>query len=146
MAAAWVYFDASALVKRYITEPGTTVVQRLLRRREIVTSALTPVELASVFLRRRRAGELSQARFEALLRQLQSDRGHWTLVEASAPVLERAESLLQGFVPIGLWDAIQVASSVTFQAAVGIQVPLVTASVPQRDAALQRGVETIWVG
>ena len=146
MAVAWTYFDTSALLKRYISEPGSAAVRRDLRRHRVLTSAITPAEVISVFLRRRREGDLSKAKFEALLRQLQSDRVHWELVEVSSMLLERAEAMIQGFIPIGLADAIQVASLITFQTVSGMRVPFVTADPRQRDSATLRGLDVKWAG
>ena len=36
----WAYFDTSALVKRYIDEAGRREVLQLLRRNDVVTSAI----------------------------------------------------------------------------------------------------------
>ena len=48
----WAYFDTSALVKRYVDEPGRREVQQLLRRHDCVTSAILPVELRGALRRR----------------------------------------------------------------------------------------------
>ncbi len=146
MAVAWAYFDTSALLKRYFSEPGSVAVRRFFRRQQVLTSAITPGEIMSVFLRRRREGDLSRVKFEALLRQLQSDRLHWELVEVSGTLLERAEALIQGFIPLGMADAVQVASLITFQTASGMRVPLVTADPRQRDSAMLRGLDVKWAG
>ena len=146
MAVAWAYFDTSALLKRYISEPGSAAVRRDLRRYRVLTSAITPVEVLSVFLQRRREGDLSKAKFEALLRQLQSDRVHWELVEVSSMLLESAEAMMQGFIPIGLADAVQVASLITFQTVSGMRLPFVTADLRQRDSATLRGLDVKWAG
>ena len=43
----WAYFDSSALAKRYLDEAGRSDVMRLLRRYDVVTSAVVGVELRS---------------------------------------------------------------------------------------------------
>lgn len=43
----WAYFDSSALAKRYLDEAGRREVLRLLRRYDVVTSAVVAVELRS---------------------------------------------------------------------------------------------------
>ncbi|MDH3444678.1 MAG: type II toxin-antitoxin system VapC family toxin [Deltaproteobacteria bacterium] len=146
MVAPWAYFDTSALIKRYINEPGSAAVRRSLQQHALLSSAITPVEVVSAFLRRRREGDLTKAKFEALLRQVQTDRARWDLVEVSSMVLERAETLIEGFIPIGFLDAVQIASLITFQAVSGICIPFVTADSRQRDSATLRGLDVIWVG
>lgn len=143
---AWAYFDTSALVKRYIREPRSLQVRTLLRRYDFVSSAITPVEIASALRRRRRAGDLSEDNFAALVRRARQDRLQWELVEVSSVVLDRAEELLQGVTPIRALDAIQVASLVIFQSASQMRISFVTADVRQREAATQLGLDIIWVG
>lgn len=46
-AVAWAYFDTSALIKRYVDEAGRRDVLRRLRRRDVVTSAILPIDLRS---------------------------------------------------------------------------------------------------
>jgi predicted nucleic acid-binding protein len=146
MAGTWAYFDTSALVKRYISEPGSARVRQLLRRYDFLSSALTPVELLSGLSRRRRDGDLSERDFVALLRRIQGDRTRWELVEVGSLVLNRAEEIVQGKVLIKTLDAIHVASLVTFQTASGRGIPFVTGDGRQRDAAAHLGLDFIWVG
>ena len=146
MAATWAYFDTSALVKRYISEPGSLQVRQLLRRHEFLSSALTPVELLSALSRRRREGDLSEPTFVALLRRIQLDRVRWELVEVGSLVLNRAEELVQGNLSLKTLDAVHVASLVIFQTSSGRGIPFVTGDGRQRDAATQLGLDVIWVG
>jgi predicted nucleic acid-binding protein len=73
------YFDTSVLVKRYIRERGSVQVASLLRRYELFSSAITPVEVLSALGRRRRDGDLSEENFSATLSRVQSDRVRWEL-------------------------------------------------------------------
>jgi predicted nucleic acid-binding protein len=146
MAGTWAYFDTSALVKRYISEPGSLQVRQLLRRHDFLSSALTPVELLSGLSRRRLDGDLSEQTFVALLHRIQGDRTRWALVEVGALVLNRAEEIVQGKVSIRTLDAIHVASLITFQTASERKIPLITGDGRQRDAATHLGLDVIWVG
>jgi predicted nucleic acid-binding protein len=146
MAGTWAYFDTSALVKRYVSEPGSLRVGQLLRRHDFLSSALTPVELLSGLSRRRRDGDLSDRIFVALLRRIRSDRTWWELVEVGSLVLDRAAELVQGNVAIRTLDAIHVASLVTFQTASGSEIPFITGDGRQREAATHLGLNVIWVG
>jgi predicted nucleic acid-binding protein len=140
------YFDTSALVKRYIRERGSTQVGSLLRRHDLLSSAITPVEVLSAVWRRKRDGDLSEETFLATLSRVQSDRARWELVEVGALVLNRAEEIVQGTVPIRTLDAIHVASVITFQSAAGMRVPFITGDARQRDAAGQMKLDVVWVG
>ena len=140
------YFDTSALIKRYVREPGTTRVVSLLRRHDLLSSAITPVEVMSALCRRKRNGELSEEDFAATLTRVQSERIRWELVEVGGMVLNRAEAIVQGTVPIRAMDAVHVASLMTFQAAAVIRIPFVTGDGRQRDAATLLGLDVIWIG
>ena len=140
------YFDTSALVKRYVRERGSAQVGSLLRRHDLLSSAITPVEVLSAVWRRKRNGEVSEENFSATLSRVQSDRIRWELVEVGATVLGRAEEIVQGTVPMRALDAIHVASLMTFQSAAGIRVPFITGDSRQRDAAEQMQLDVVWVG
>jgi predicted nucleic acid-binding protein len=139
----WAYFDTSALVKRYIQERGSEQVRALLRRHDFLSSAITPVEIVSALCRRRREGDISADVLAALLRRISSDGRQWRLVEVSSAVLERAQELLRGTIPMRALDAIQVASLVTFQLAATMRIPIITADSRQREAATQLGIDVI---
>ena len=146
MPPEWAYFDTSALVKRYISEPGSLQVRALFRRHAFLSSAIVNPELLSAFSRRRRLGELSDAHFETLLGRMQSDKPRWELIEVSWAVLDSAERLIQGTVAIRTLDAIHVASLITFKNTAGGEIPFVTADARQRDTARQIGLNVIWIG
>jgi predicted nucleic acid-binding protein len=134
------------LIKRYVREPGSTRVVSLLRRHDFLSSAITPVEVMSALCRRKRNGELSEQDFTATLTRVQSERMRWELVEVGEMVLDRAEEIVQGTVPMRALDAVHVASLTAFQAAAGIRIPFVTGDGRQRDAATLLGLDVIWIG
>jgi predicted nucleic acid-binding protein len=140
------YFDTSALIKRYVRERGSTRVVSLMRRHELLSSAITPVEVMSALSRRRRDRELSEEDFAATASRVQSERIRWELVEVGETVLNRAEEIVQGTVPMRALDAVHVASLMAFQAASSSQIPFVTGDGRQRDAANYLGLDVIWVG
>ena len=140
------YFDTSALIKRYIREKGSARVLSLLRRHDLLSSAITPVEVMSALCRRKRHGDLSDEDFAATLSRVQGERTRWELVELGRTVLSRAEGIVQGIVPMRSLDAIHVASLVTFQAASGTRIPFVTGDDRQREAAAYIGLDVVWVG
>ena len=140
------YFDTSALVKRYVRERGSARVGSLLRRHDLLSSAIAPVEVLSALWRRKREGDVSEEDFSATLSRVESDRVRWELVETGGTVLSRAEEIVQGAVPMRALDAIHVASLITFQAASGTNIPFVTGDTRQRDAATHLGLHVVWVG
>ena len=143
---SFAYFDTSAVVKRYVEEPGSTQVRALLRRRDLSSSAIAPVELVSALCRRRHDGELSESQFAAITRRLESDRRQWLLIEAGEPLLRRAETILQAAPRLRTLDAIHLASFSLVREESGLRVPFVTADARQQAAAKTMGMDVVWVG
>lgn len=114
---AWAYFDTSALVKRYVNEPGRREVLQLLRRHQLVTSAILPVEVRSAVRRRASEGTLDAARVPEVMRRMSTDRAYWTLVDVGSEVLAAAEALVATH-PLRTLDAIHVASAQLFRSRV----------------------------
>lgn len=62
------FFDTSALVKRYYEEPGTETVDELLEDdRTVVISSLAVIETLSAFRRKYNRGEIGENDMNALL-------------------------------------------------------------------------------
>ena len=93
------YFDTSALIKRYVREPGSAHVASLLRRHDLLSSAITPVEIMSALGRRRRDRDLSDEAFIATVNRMRSERVHWELIEVGETVLSRAEEIVADAIP-----------------------------------------------
>jgi predicted nucleic acid-binding protein len=131
----WAYFDASALVKRYIEEPGRREVLRLLRRYEVVTSAIVPVELRSA-IRCRVAERAIDAEDAAKIHsRIAADRRFWAQVDVSREVLMAAEMLVSAH-SLRALDAIHVGSAELFATRVsGSELMFVSADERQTNAA-----------
>jgi len=142
----WAYFDTSALVKRYIDEAGRREVLQLLRRHDVVTSAILPVELQSALRRRVSEGTLDAARVPEILKRVATDRAYWTLVEVASAVLAAAETLVATH-PLRTLDAIHVASAQLFAARVTApELILVSADARQTQAAAAVGMMIRHIG
>ena len=136
----WTYFDTSALVKRYVDEPGRREVLRLLSRNECETSAALPVELRSGLRRRVAEVSIDAARLPAILKHVAADRPYWTLVEVGIDVLAGAERLVAAH-PIRTLDAIHIASAQLFAARVSMPgLTFVSADKRQTEAAVAVGL------
>jgi predicted nucleic acid-binding protein len=134
------YFDTSALVKRYVDEPGRREVLRLLGRNECVTSAVAPIELRSNLRRRVAEGSIDAARLPAILKHVAVDRPYWTLVEVGIDVLAGAERFVAAH-PIRTLDAIHVASAQLFAARLSMPgLTFVSADTRRTDTAVDVGL------
>jgi predicted nucleic acid-binding protein len=131
----YAYFDTSALIKRYVDEPGRRAVLQLLRKNHCIVSAVLPVEIRSALRRRVTEGTIDKRRAPAILRRFTADRAFWTFMEVSREVLVAAESLTAAR-PLRALDAIHVASAQVF--ALRVAPPgfiFVSADVRQTTAA-----------
>jgi len=142
----WAYFDASALVKRYIDEEGRREVLQLLRRYEVVTSAILSVELRSALRRRVSDGTLDAAQVPEILKRVATDRAYWRLVEVASDVLAAAETLVAAH-PLRTLDAIHVASAQLFAARItAAELIFVSADARQTAAAAAVGMTIRHIG
>lgn len=133
------YFDASALVKRYVREPGSVKVRRLLSSAVPATSRLSEVEVVSALGRRAREGAFSLAERDRALAALEVDFAAILVVELTAEVTARACALLQRHA-LRAGDAIQLASCLYLQEQLGEEVPLVAFDLRLTEAARREGV------
>ncbi|MGE0455198.1 MAG: type II toxin-antitoxin system VapC family toxin [Vicinamibacteria bacterium] len=105
------YLDASALVKRYVTERDSPRVRQWLTAGPVATSRLSAVEIGSALGRRCREGAFSAAERDRILGALEDDFTFVRVIELSAPVVGEAQVLLRRH-PLRAGDAIQLASAV----------------------------------
>jgi predicted nucleic acid-binding protein len=136
------YFDASALVKRYVREAGSVTVRRLLASGIVATSRLSEVEVASGIVRRAREGAFTTARRDRALAALQHDMPAFAVVEVIPEVTADARTLLLRH-PLRASDAIQLASCLYLQRQLNHPIPLVAFDQRLLDAAGAEGVGVV---
>jgi predicted nucleic acid-binding protein len=142
----WAYFDTSALVKRYVDEPGRHDVLQLLGNRKCVTSAVHAVELRSALRRRVTERTVEAARIPQVLRHITADRTYWTQVDVSADVLAAAEALVATHL-LRTLDAIHLASAQLFAMRMMMpQLLFVSADAHQTAAADSMGMTIRRIG
>jgi predicted nucleic acid-binding protein len=118
------FFDASALVKRYVRERGTPTVRRLLRQGRAATSRLSEAEISSALCRRHREGALTARQYERAIIGLRSDLERIEVVELSPRVVAGVHPLLSRH-GLRAGDALQLASALTLRDALGSAVIVV---------------------
>lgn len=72
----WVYFDASALVKRYSPEDGTDLVNELFRQlpvEQVTCATIGLLEIISVLVRKRNDGRLTRKLFTQAMIELNQE-------------------------------------------------------------------------
>jgi predicted nucleic acid-binding protein len=133
------------MVKRYLDEPGHREVLRLLRRHDLVSSVLLPVELRSAICRRVHDRTLDTTGAGSALMRFAADRAVLALVELTAEVLAQAESLMSSS-PIRTLDAIHIGSARLFASRIGTPALFVSADRRQADVAATIGLPVALIG
>lgn len=133
------YFDASALVKRYVREDASVRVRRLLVSDTPATSRLSEVEVASALERRAREGAFSPAERDRALAALGADFPALVVVELTPEIAARARAILQRHA-LRAGDAVQLASCLYLQEQLGEPVTIVAFDERLLTAARQEGL------
>jgi uncharacterized protein len=136
------YFDASALVKRYVREAGSAAVRGLLAADVAVTSRLTEVEIASALARRAREGDMTPAERDRALAALGADIPSLYVVELLPAVVGRAVDLVRRRT-LRAGDAVQLASCLETQARVGQALAFIVGDRRLAEAARDEGLEVV---
>jgi predicted nucleic acid-binding protein len=140
------FLDASALVKRYIREPGSDRVQALIRRRPaIVISRLTVVEVPAGVWKRCRTGDVSREDAGDLVTQFETDVERMTIVEPRAATVELAASLVSRY-PLRAYDAVQLASAIRWSRETGLATCFVCADRALSASAAAEKMRRITLG
>ena len=130
-------FDASALARRYASEPGRARVLTLIdAAKELLVAAHCQTELASAMLRRRREGSLSQSEFDRVWVVAQRDVADMTRVPLDSHV-ERFAFAAMEHSPVRGMDALHVGSALV----AGVDL-FVTADRRQAEVARRLGLQT----
>lgn len=136
------YFDASALVKRYVRERGTSTVRRLLASAPAASSRLSEVEVSSGIIRRAREGAFTVQQRDRVLAALSRDVPALAIVEMTPEITMDARALLLRH-PLRASDAIQLASCLYLQRQLARAVPFVAFDIRLVQAAQAEGLTVI---
>jgi uncharacterized protein len=147
------FLDTSALVKRYVEEPGSDVVTGICDhslRHDIVIASIAEVELTSAVRRRVREGTFPVDDADKVYGWFKEDLVQQYAVRMlDAAVISTAVELLTLY-PLRAYDAVQLASSlVASRARTDAKLPplvFVAADRDLADIAMAAGMQTIHVG
>jgi predicted nucleic acid-binding protein len=138
-----VYLDVSALVKRYVAERGSRETRELSTKAEVVaTSLITRAEVAAALSKAVRIGIIEPDSGRKAQRAFASQWPDIAKVPVSEALVSRAEALAWHFALRG-YDAVQLASALTWQEAVGAEITLATFDRQLWDAGEKAGIR-IW--
>ena len=134
------YIHASALVKRYVAESGSTEVNTWISKSQIVTTNI--LSRAEVTAALNRASRMQIIDIEACRNALELFRSEWESF-VRLPVNEgtviRADYLTSRHNLRG-YDAIHLASALIWQESIGSRIRLITYDHQLRQAGLDEGL------
>lgn len=137
------YLDASALVKRYVVERRSRETIELTATAEMIAvSIVSRAEVAAAFAKAARIGLVTPEIARNAQRRFAEDWPDLLRVPVTEALVERADGLawehgLRGY------DAVQLASGLTWQESVGEEIILATFDQQLRDAAKRTGLK-VW--
>jgi len=137
------YLDASALVKRYVAERGSRETAAVCAKAEIVaTSLVSRAEVAAALAKAVRMGIVEPDKGRRAQRTFASQWPDFAKVPVTEALVARAEAVawdasLRGY------DAVQLASALTWQESVGAEITLATFDRQLWDAGEQVGIQ-VW--
>lgn len=137
------YCDTSALVKLYVLEEASAVVrERANTAQALAVARVAWAEIMAALARRLREHSIDAAVIEAIRHQIRADWPNFAVVETTQPLVELAGDYADTFA-LRAYDAIQLASARTLQAAA--DEPVCFACFDQRlqKAAAILGMQTL---
>lgn len=135
------YLDASALVKRYIAERGSRETIALMVDAELsATSIVTRAEVAAALAKAARVRLVTEERARSAQRAFSEDWPDLVRVPITEALMEQAEALAWNHGLRG-YDAVQLASALTWQESVASEIVLVTFDQQLWEAAPRAGVK-----
>lgn len=91
-----IFVDSSALVKRYIEEPGSDKIDALLDgARKILVSRLAYAETLSALVRRRKVLDFSDEEFDHVIAEFRSDWERFTVLEMNDEALQHLDRVIE---------------------------------------------------
>ncbi len=133
-----VFFDTSALTKRYVEEEGSEQVRTLCTTADSLgVSVLVVPELISTLCRLVREGRLSSGDYQSLKSAVQADLSDADLCDLSQDAFEQALRCLE-LHPLRALDALHVGSALVYQPDL-----FVSADRRQAEAADREGLAVV---
>lgn len=104
------FFDTSALIKRYVVENGTEAVEKLLgKSKKILVSSFTKLESCSTARRLLQEKRYSEEEYRTLLNEIELDFNYYTLIRYDENVEVIAKEVID-LHQLKTLDALQLAS------------------------------------
>lgn len=134
------YLDASALVKRYVREPGSAEVAEAIAQADLVgTATISRAEVSAALAKAVRTGSLTPEGAQTALQKFRSEWPDLVRLQITEAIVARADILawehgLRGY------DAVHLAVALFWQDAMGERVTMLTFDRRLWDASAQAGL------
>lgn len=136
----YLFFDTSALVKRYHEESGSDAVDDLFERDSVVViSSITAIEMVSAFRRNYNRGELSAAEMGQLVSSFFSE------AESDFLVVRVQESLFEFSFDLVLEEDLRTLDSLQLSAALSMPSPIDGVTIVSADGELASAAKSCGV-
>jgi predicted nucleic acid-binding protein len=137
-----IYADTSALVKLFVTEESSQATRNMFLEAWIIgTGLLARAELGAALARGARRGLLAEAEAQQARNQIERVWPTWVHITADEHLISQAEALAWEYYLRG-YDAVHLASALTWQERLGHDVMLATFDRELWKAAGQAGLTT----
>lgn len=121
------YLDTSALIKRFVTEKGSPLIQTIVTRKgPAATAKIAYAEVYAGLARKHREGRLSDSLYALSCRQFESDWQAYIRIDLQDEILLLARDLIQRH-PLKGFDAIHLASALSLKRALGEEMTFAAA-------------------
>lgn len=139
------YLDTSALIKRFVTEKGTRLVETLVKQKgSIATAKIAYAEIFAGLTRKLREGALSGGQYALACRQFERDWNAYIRVDLQDDILFLSRDLIQRH-PLRGFDAIHLASALSLKNALGEEITFAAADERLLRAAQAENLQTLHV-
>ena len=138
-----IYLDTSALIKRFVNEKGSALVQFIVqRRRPVATAKIAYAEIFAGLTRKLREGYVSRSGYDLTCRQFERDWPAYLRVELEDSILLLARDLIQRH-PLRGFDAVHLASAVSLKSALSEEITFAAADERLLRAAQAEELEAL---
>lgn len=106
------FFDTSALIKKYVTEEGSDKVDALMNKAEsIIVSAITEIEAYSTFKRLLIENAINESDYKTLINEFEIDYPYYSHIVLDDLITSNAKSLIDKY-QLKTLDSIQLGTAV----------------------------------
>jgi uncharacterized protein len=134
------YLDTSALVKRYVDEPGSASVRPLFRSKNVATARVAYAEIAATMARLYRQEAIDELARDSICARLDADFAALTVVEIRVPLMRRVPEIVARR-PLRGYDAVHLVAALALRDR-GVAVTFWAADAILVDAARAEGLRT----